>query len=89
MSTIDFVAAVEPHKRGRRLFRYKLVQVHQRAKITVAPADAGEPLRREVVRIVARIDLLSDQLDEMATELEAQLESIEEAKYLRTLPGIA
>jgi transposase len=88
MSTIEFVAAVEPHKRGRRLFRYKLVQVHQRAKITVAPADAAEPLRREIRRIVARIDLLSDQLDETAAELEGLLASIEEATYLRTLPGM-
>lgn len=88
LSTIEFVAAIEPHKRGRRVFRFKLLQVHQRAKLTVAPVDALEPLRREVLRIVARIDLLSDQLDETVQELEAQLESIEEARHLRTLPGI-
>ncbi len=88
LSTIEFVAAVEPHKRGRRVFRFKLLQVHERAKITVAPSDASEPLRREILRLVARIDLLSDQLDETARDLDAQLETIDEAKQLRTLPGL-
>lgn len=43
---------------------------------------------REVTRIVHRMDFVSDQLDQVAIELRAQLEMFDEAKYLSTLPGI-
>ena len=43
---------------------------------------------REVVRLVARLDFIGDQLDAVADELQGLLETVPEATHLRTLPGL-
>ena len=83
-----FIRLVQQHRRGRRMWRFKIEQVWEKACRTVAAPHGQDAAMREVVRLVARIDFIGDQLDQVAMELNSQLETFEEAKYLRTLPGI-
>jgi transposase len=76
------------NRRGRRLWRHKIVQAHRRAAQTVATPDGAEALAAEIRRIIVRVDLLSDQLAELESAIRGRLEEIEEARYLATMPGI-
>ncbi len=83
-----FLARVREHQQGRRLWRFKLIQLHERAQLTVAcPAGAG-CLAREVQRLVARVDQLTAQMEAIRAEVESLLAGLEEAQYLRTIPGL-
>jgi transposase len=84
----DFIRIVHEHRRGRRVWRFKIEQVWEKACRTVALPHGQEASMREVTRIVHRMDFVSDQLEQVAIELRAQLETFNEAKYLSTLPGI-
>ncbi len=83
-----FIRLARQHRRGRRMWRFKIEQVWEKACCTVAAPHGQEAATREVTRLVDRIDFVADQLDQVATELRALLERFEEAKYLGTLPGI-
>jgi transposase len=85
----DFVARVRGAGHGRRVWRFKLVQVHERAQISVACPLGLESMAREAQRVVARIDLLGVQMDDLAGSIRTQLEGIEEARYLGSIPGLA
>lgn len=84
----ELVAKAKAASRGRRLWRFKVRQILEKAKITVAAPHGAEAMARYVQRIVLRIDFARDQLRELSTEIQGILESIEEAKYLATIPGL-
>ena len=84
----DFIRAVQHHRRGRRMWRFKVEQVWEKACTTVAAPHGQDAGMREVVRLVARLDFIGDQLDAVADELQGLLETVPEATHLRTLPGL-
>ena len=84
----EFIRIVHEHRRGRRMWRFKIEQVWEKAFRAVALPHGQEASMREVTRIVHRMDFVSDQLEQVALELQAQLETFHEAQYLSTLPGI-
>jgi transposase len=88
LSLTDFVAGVREHQAGRRVWRFKLAQVHRYAQQTVACPDGLEALAREVQRAVARIDALTGQMAAVAAEIDLLLMEVDEAQYLRTIPGL-
>ena len=81
-----FVQAVQQQRRGRRMWRFKVEQVWEKACLTVAAPHGQDAGKREVVRLVERFDFISDQLDDVATELRSLLETVPETTYLCT-PG--
>ena len=83
-----FLRVVTAHRRGRRMWRFKIEQVWEKAQKTVAAPHGHEAAMREVTRLVARLDFVGDQLDRVAAELQTFLETFDEAPYLATLPGI-
>ena len=88
LSVGEFVARVREHRAGRRVWRFKLAQVHRYAEQTIACPDGVDVLAREVQRAVARIDVLTAQMTTVATEVDALLADLEETPYLRTIPGL-
>ena len=84
----DFIRVVQAHRRGRRMWRFKIEQVWEKAGGTVAAPHGHEAAMREVTRLVERIDCVGDQLAQVADELQTFLEAFDEATYLATLPGI-
>ena len=84
----DFIRIVQAHRRGRRMWRFKIEQVWEKAGRTVAAPHGHEAAMREVTRLVERIDCIGDQLAQVADELQTFLEAFDEATYLATLPGI-
>ena len=84
----DFIRIVQAHRRGRRMWRFKIEQVWEKAGRTVAAPHGHQAAMREVTRLVERIDCIGDQLDHVAAELQTFLEAFDEATYLATLPGI-
>ena len=84
----EFVARVREHRAGRRVWRFKLAQVHRYAEHTIACPDGVDVLAREVQRAVARMDVLTAQMTAVATEVDALLADLEETPYLRTIPGL-
>lgn len=88
LSVPAFIALVREHQHGRRLWRHKLSQLHERAQQTVACPAGMASLAREAQRLVARIDQLSAQMDTVRAEVEQQLAGLDEAQYLRTIPGL-
>ena len=83
-----FIRVVQEHRRGRRMWRFKIEQVWEKAGRTVAALHGHEAAMREVTRLVERLDFVGDQLDRVAGELQTDLEGFEEPTYLATLPGI-
>ena len=83
-----FLRIVQAHRRGRRMWRFKIEQVWEKAGRTVAAPHGHAAAMREVTRLVARMDFIGDQLDHVAAELQPCLEAVPEATYLATLPGI-
>ena len=83
-----FIRVVQEHRRGRRMWRFKIEQVWEKAGRTVAALHGYEAAMREVTRLVERLDFVGDQLDRVAGELQTDLEGFEEPTYLATLPGI-
>src|SRR5258708_6803691 len=88
LSLGEFVARVREHRAGRRVWRFKLAQVHRYAEQTIACPDGVDVLAREVQRAVARIDVLTAQMTTVATEVDALLADLQETPYLRTIPGL-
>lgn len=84
----EFVAQVFAARRGRRVWRFKVAQVHAHAQSTVALPPAAEPMMREIRRIIARVDLLTDQMGEIEAEIRALLPTLEEASHLLSMPGV-
>jgi hypothetical protein len=68
-----------------RIWRFKLAQVHREAAQTIACPDG---LAREVQRAVARMDMLTVHMTAVAAEIDVMLAELEEAQYLRTIPGL-
>jgi transposase len=87
MSFSEFVECLRPHRAGRRVWRFKLAQVHRYAQQTVACPEGLEFLAREVQRAVGRLDGLTAQMLTVAVEIDELLAEIDEARYLRTIPG--
>jgi len=85
----EFVERTKAASRGRRLWRFKLLAVHERAQKTVVPASDLGPLAREVQRLVARVDLLCEQMEALSSEIQGLLAEVEEAGYLLTIPGLS
>jgi transposase len=88
LTVTDFIAKVKQNTRGRRVWRHRLIQAHRWAKRSVSPPGFPAGLARECRRIVARMDLLSGQMESLREEIDDMLEGIEEARYLRTIPGL-
>jgi transposase len=88
MTLGEFVERVRQHQAGRRVWRYKLAQVHRYAQQSVACPDAVEILAREIQRAVARLDGLTAQMTAVAEEINALLDPLDEPRYLRTIPGL-
>jgi transposase len=84
----EFWQAIQTTRRGRRVWRFKIDQVHDRAGSTVAPPHAREATTRALQRLVARVDLLADQLEHLSGEIQAMLTRFDEARHLATMPGI-
>jgi transposase len=78
LSLGEFVARVREHRAGRRVWRFKLAQVHRYAEHTIACPDGVDVLAREVQRAVARMDVLTAQMTAVATEVDALLADLEE-----------
>ena len=85
----ELVAKAKAAARGRRLWRFKVRQLIKRARHTIAPPHGAAAFAREIVRIVARMDLLTDQMEESGAKVQAMLASLEEPKYLETIPGLS
>lgn len=75
-------------RHARRIWQFKVRQVHERAGRTVAAPHGMAALMRELQRIVARVDVLTAQMASLTTELQALLDTLEEARYLATIPGL-
>ena len=88
LTTPAFLRIVQAHRRGRRMWRFKIEQVWEKAGRTVAAPHGHAAAMREVTRLVERIDFIGDQLDRVAAELQPCLEAVPKATYLATLPGI-
>jgi transposase len=88
LSLSEFVARVREHRAGRRVWRFKLAQVHRYAEQTIACPDGLDVLAREVQRAVARIDMLTTQMTAVAAEIDGLLAGLAETQYLRTIPGL-
>jgi transposase len=84
----EFWLSVREARRGRRLWRFKIEQIHERAQITVACPFGSEAMAREAQRVVERIDQLASHMEQLTREIDAQLEALEETRYLRTIPGL-
>jgi transposase len=84
----EFWNRVQTVRNGRRVWRFKINQVHDRAGKTVAAPHGMQAIAHELQRVVARVDLLRIQMDALAGEIHSMLEGIEESRYLATLPGI-
>jgi transposase len=89
LPTNDFIRLAKAASRGRRLWRFKLIDVHEWAERTVVPAVSLAPLAQELARLVERADLITQQIDELAKEIQERLTSLEEARYLLSIPGIS
>jgi transposase len=83
-----FWARVQAMRNGRRVWQFKIRQVHERAASTVAAPHGMGAIVRELRRIVDRVDGLAQQLTAVSSEIHALLAEIDEAQYLATLPGI-
>ena len=88
LTPIEFCDRVQERRAGRRLWRFKVVQVHRWAQRTVAPPHGMVATVREITRLVARVDLLTAQLAVVGEDLQQQLAGFEEARHLATMPGI-
>ena len=88
LSLTDFVARVMAARRGRRVWRFKVAQVHARAQSTMALPQGADPLMREIQRIVARVDLVTEQMSELEAEIQAVLPALPEVAPLLTMPGV-
>lgn len=88
LSFSEFVARVHVHRAGRRVWRFKLAQVHRYAAETIACPDGLDVLAREIQRMVVRMDALTAQLISVAAEIDGLLAGLEETRYLRTIPGL-
>ena len=84
----EFCDQVQGHQAGRRLWRFKVVQVHRWAQRTVAPPHGMAATVREITRLVARVDLLTAQLGVVGADLQRLLPDFDEARHLATMPGI-
>jgi transposase len=84
----DFTAQVAAARRGRRVWRFKVVQAHAHAQSTVALPHGAAAMMREIRRVIARVDLLSDQMADLETEIRMLLPTLDEAAYLMTMPGV-
>ncbi len=89
MSEPELVAQAKEAARGRRLWRHKVRQLIEKAKTSVAPRQGNQVLASEIQRLVARIDLAQDQMDDLGSEIQRALNCIEEAEYLSTIPGMS
>lgn len=76
------------HRRGRRLWRFKIQQAHEKAVRTVASPEGAEAFAAEIRQIVERVDLVSQQIDVLSTQIQEHLRDLEEATYLGALPGV-
>lgn len=88
LSFSEFVAHVRAHRAGRRIWRFKLAQVHRYAAQSIACPDGVDVLAREIQRAVARIDVLTAQMAAVAAKVDTLLVDLEETRYLRTIPGL-
>lgn len=88
LTVSEFIQQVKQNTRGRRVWRHKLIQAHRWAQRTVAPPNFHTALAQETRRIVDRLDHTSDQMEAVRKEIDGILENIEEARYLRTIPGL-
>ena len=88
LSLSEFVAQVRAHRAGHLIWRFKLAQVHRDAAQTIACPDGLDALAREVQRAVARMDGLTAHMTAVAAEIDVVLAELEEAQYLRTIPGL-
>jgi transposase len=84
----EFLSLVCASRAGRRLWRAKVMAVHEKALRSVVGGEELAPLALEAQRIVARYDLLAAQLEALQGEIEALLGAIEEARWLATIPGL-
>jgi len=80
MSLAEFIACVRQHRAGRRVWRYKLAQVHRYAQQSVACPEALEVLAREIQRAVARLDGLTTQMVAVAAEIDTLLAERDEPR---------
>ena len=88
LSLTDFAGRVMAARRGRRVWRFKVAQAHAHAQSTVALPHGSGALMGEIRRIVARVDLLTEQMSELETEMQALLPDLPEVAPLRTMPGV-
>jgi transposase len=88
VSAAQLYQRAREHRHGRRLWRFKITQAHEKATASVALPDGADALAAEIQRIVARADLLSAQIETLSAEIQRRLGALEEARYLQTLPGI-
>ena len=83
-----FWARVKAMRSGRRVWQFKIRQVHERAASTVAAPHGMAAIMRELRRIVDRVDALAQQLAAVSADIHELLREIGEAQYLGTLPGL-
>jgi transposase len=84
----EFLSAVCASRAGRRLWRAKVLAVHEKAAGSVVEGEGLAAMAAEARRIVARYDLLAAQLERLQSEIEALLVEIEEARWLASIPGL-
>ena len=70
------------------MWRFKVAQAHAHAQSTVALPHGAASMMREIRRVIARVDLLSDQMADLETEIRMLLPTLDEAAYLMTMPGV-
>jgi hypothetical protein len=75
----EFAEQVFAARRGRRLWRFKVAQVHEHAQATVALRHGAGPMMRELRRIIARVNLLTDQMADVEAEIGTLSPRLDEA----------
>jgi hypothetical protein len=77
----EFLSLVCASREGRRLWRAKVLSVHEKAATSVVDGEELAVMAAEARRIVARYDLLAAQLASVQSEIEALLGEIEKARF--------
>ena len=89
LSAPEFVQRVRSCTPGHAAWRFKVIQVHEKAQKTVACRHGIDALSREVTRLAARIDFLTAQMKDCAAEVQRLLGAVEESRFLMTIPGLS
>jgi transposase len=89
VSVGDLYRLAREHRQGRRLWRFKIQQAHEKASHTVASPEGAEAFAAEIQRIVERVDLISQQIDALSIAIQEEIGPIDKYRHGRQLVKLA